>query len=91
MLLKKLSIIGSTLPTSNITINKKRYKVISAIFHKGEEMNRRHYTCMLRANKKSEWYRSNDMEVIKKNGPKEHKGRTYSWSRLSKFRNNFYI
>ena len=60
--------------TSNIMINKKRYKVISAIFHEGEEMNRGHYTCMLRADKKSEWYCSNDMQVIKKKWPKGAQG-----------------
>ncbi|KYN16041.1 hypothetical protein ALC57_11710 [Trachymyrmex cornetzi] len=41
----------------NIWLNKKKkYKVMSAIFHEGKEMNRDHYTCMLRTDKKSEWY-----------------------------------
>ncbi|XP_067205359.1 uncharacterized protein [Linepithema humile] len=64
----------NAVPTNNITIDKKKYKVISAIFHEGEEMNRGHYTCMLRAEKKSEWYCSNDMKVIKKNWPKGAQG-----------------
>ena len=64
----------NAVPTSNITINKKRDKVISAIFHEGEELNRGHYTCMLRIGKKSEWYCSNDMEVIKKKWPKGAQG-----------------
>jgi len=64
----------NAVPTSNITINKKKYKVISAIFHEGEEMNRGHYTCMLRADKKSEWYYSNDMEIFKKKWPKGAQG-----------------
>ena len=38
--------------TSTVTTNKKKYKVISAIFDEGEEMNRGHYTCMLRTDKK---------------------------------------
>ena len=64
----------NAVPTSNITINKKRYKVISVIFHEGEEMNRGHYTCILRIDKKSEWYCCNDMEVIKKKWPKGAQG-----------------
>ena len=48
---------------STVTINKKKYKIISAIFHEGEEMNRGHYTCMLRADKKSELCYSNDLQV----------------------------
>ncbi|KYN14549.1 hypothetical protein ALC57_13246 [Trachymyrmex cornetzi] len=56
----------NTVLTSTTTINKKKYKLMSAIFHKGEEMNRGHYTCMLRADKKSEWYYCNDLQVIKK-------------------------
>jgi len=40
VLLEKLSTIG--LSPSTVTINKKKYKVISAIFQ-GEEMNRGHY------------------------------------------------
>jgi len=54
--------------TSTVTINKKKYKVISAIFHEDGEMNRNHYTCILRADKKSEWYYSNNLQVIKKRG-----------------------
>ncbi|KYN09984.1 hypothetical protein ALC57_17888 [Trachymyrmex cornetzi] len=47
-------------------INKKKYKVTIAIFHESEEMNRGHYVCMLRTDKKSEWCYSNDLQVIKK-------------------------
>ncbi|EGI68409.1 hypothetical protein G5I_02920 [Acromyrmex echinatior] len=37
-------------------------------------MNRGHYTCMLRADKKSEWCYFNDLQVIKKKWPKEAQG-----------------
>ncbi|KYN44474.1 hypothetical protein ALC56_01072 [Trachymyrmex septentrionalis] len=47
------------------------YKVISAIFYKGEEMN---YTCILRADKKSEWCYSNDSQIIEKKWPKGAQG-----------------
>ncbi|KYN23141.1 hypothetical protein ALC57_04444, partial [Trachymyrmex cornetzi] len=61
-----------------ITIHKsqgiKKYKVMSAIFHEGEEMNRYHYTCMLRTYKKSEWCYSNDLQVIKKKWPRGAQG-----------------
>ncbi|KYN04956.1 hypothetical protein ALC62_04157, partial [Cyphomyrmex costatus] len=64
----------NAVPTSNVTINKKKYKVISAIFHEGEEMNRGHYTCMLRTSKKSEWCYSNDLQVIRKKWPNGAQG-----------------
>ncbi|KYN21088.1 hypothetical protein ALC57_06549 [Trachymyrmex cornetzi] len=65
----------NAVPTSNVTINKRKYKVISAIFHEGEEMNRGHYTCMLRTDKQSEWCFSpvrdcTDLQVIKKKWPR---------------------
>ncbi|KYN40041.1 hypothetical protein ALC56_05568 [Trachymyrmex septentrionalis] len=41
----------NAVPTNTVTINKKKYKVISAIFHESEKMNRGHYTCMLRWSK----------------------------------------
>ncbi|KYN13995.1 hypothetical protein ALC57_13825, partial [Trachymyrmex cornetzi] len=56
----------NAVPTSTVTIIKKKYKLISSIFHEGEGMNRGHYTCMLRADKKSEWCYCNDLQVIKK-------------------------
>lgn len=64
----------NAIPKSNITIDKKKYKVISAIFHEGEQMNRGHYTCMLRTGKKSEWYCCNDVKVIRKKWPKGAQG-----------------
>ncbi|KYN21055.1 hypothetical protein ALC57_06551 [Trachymyrmex cornetzi] len=60
----------NAVPTSNVTINKRKYKVISAIFHEGEEMNRGHYTCMLRTDKQSEWCYCTDLQVIKKKWPR---------------------
>jgi len=79
--------------TSIVTTNKKKYKVISAILHEGEEMNHDHYTCMLRVDKKSKWCYFNDLQVIKKKWLKETQGTYCSSSRLSKIKygNNFYI
>jgi len=34
----------NAVPTNTVTINKTMYKIISAIFHEGKEMNRGHYT-----------------------------------------------
>ncbi|KYN10009.1 Ubiquitin hydrolase B [Trachymyrmex cornetzi] len=64
----------NAVPTSNVTINKRKYKVISAIFHEGEEMNRGHYTCMLRTDKQSEWCYCTDLQVIKKKWPRGAQG-----------------
>ena len=82
----------NAIPTSIVTINKKRYKIMSAIFYEGEEMNR-HYIYMLRADK-------SQLVIIllmiyklsRRNGPgNEHKEHARSSSRLSKCENNFYI
>jgi len=56
VLLKKLLTIGLT-PYRRVLsrLIKKKYKIMSAIFYEGEEMNR-HYIYMLRADKKSEWW-----------------------------------
>jgi len=53
-----------------LTINKKKYKVISAIFDEGEEMNRGHYTCMLRTDKKNDVFLM-IYKLSRRNDPKE--------------------
>ncbi|KAG5316890.1 PIF1 helicase, partial [Acromyrmex insinuator] len=86
----------NSVPTSTVilTINKKKYKVITSIFYEGEEINHGHYTCMLRADKMPEWCYSNDLQVSKKKWPKGAQGAYmlfFEQSTLSKFGNNFYI
>ena len=54
-----------------VIINKKRYKVISGVFHHGYTMQSGHYTCMLREN--DYWLRVNDLNVCRFSWPENSK------------------
>lgn len=58
------------MPTTKVSLNKKKYKVVSGIFHQGN-LNRGHYTNVLREN--NNWIQVNDSRVKKAQWPKSAK------------------
>lgn len=67
---KKCSI--KSVSQAKILINGRSYKVISAIFHHGETVSSGHYTAMLRC-KGTTWISVDDLNVAKKNWPRNSK------------------
>ncbi|XP_078051870.1 uncharacterized protein LOC144478021 [Augochlora pura] len=49
-------------PTTILHIASKSYRVISAILHHGESINKGHYTCLLRQ-KNSKWIHADDCNI----------------------------
>ena len=57
----------NNLDNETVIINKKHYKIVSAIFHHGNSIQSGHYTCILRDN--GYWLKVNDSQITRTHWP----------------------